>query len=48
MTLHKMTSDGGVFPVLVTGLHCGATRTDTGNPASVVFPVLVTGLHCGT
>src|SRR5680860_1057885 len=37
----------GVFPVFVTGLHCGETACDRRERNNGVFPVFVTGLHCG-
>ncbi len=36
-----------VFPVFVTGLHCGITIIGSTTPTVRVFPVFVTGLHCG-
>ena len=36
-----------LFPVLVTGLHCGMVPAFDRNVPSLLFPVLVTGLHCG-
>src|SRR5680860_465547 len=37
-----------VFPVFVTGLHCGHTAFVTAVIPAEVFPVFVTGLHCGS
>ena len=36
-----------VFPVFVTGHHCGSPDTHRGGRVRFVFPVFVTGHHCG-
>ena len=38
----------GVFPVFVTGLHCGELPIAYDQATLLVFPVFVTGLHCGS
>ena len=37
----------GVFPVFVTGHHCGAVSAVVAAVETGVFPVFVTGPHCG-
>ncbi len=37
-----------VFPVEMTGLHCGVRHTLPYTDRIVVFPVEMTGLHCGS
>ncbi len=36
-----------VFPVFVTGHHCGAGALRAALAGALVFPVFVTGHHCG-
>ena len=41
-------NDEPLFPVLVTGLHCGTVAYERKvRHRDELFPVLVTGLHCG-
>ncbi len=47
MTHAEMEVYRDVFPVFVTGHHCGSAPTTIAVTVSHVFPVFVTGHHCG-